>query len=304
MADEEHVKRLRRGVAVWNAWRLDNETARPDLRDAVLSGVDLCGAALYGAALYGAKLSSAYLHGANLSGADLSGANLSSAYLSNADLTQAYLGETIFANVDLTSVIGLETCIHQLPSTVDHRTLQKSGPLPRKFLRGVGLPDELINEPKLFGPKQYYTCFISYSAKETAQDKDFAKCLEDDLQNKGVRCWFAPHDLPIGRDILEGVDAAIRVRDKVLLILSEHSIGSGWVKDEVNIGFEEERKRGRQDVLFPLRLDDAVTTANEAWVAKLRQRNIGDFRQWKDHDAYKQSFARVLSDLTKPREVS
>jgi hypothetical protein len=26
---------------------------------------------------------------------------------------------------------------------------------------------------------------------------------------------------------------------------------------------------------------------------------IGDFRRWKDHDAYKLSFARVVRDLTK-----
>jgi hypothetical protein len=28
-------------------------------------------------------------------------------------------------------------------------------------------------------------------------------------------------------------------------------------------------------------------------------RHIGDFRQWKDHDAYQESFKRVLRDLTK-----
>jgi hypothetical protein len=40
----------------------------------------------------------------------------------------------------------------------------------------------------------------------------------------------------------------------------------------------------------------------EPWARKLRdQRNVGDFRRWKDHDAYKQSFARVLHDLTKPK---
>ena len=38
-------------------------------------------------------------------------------------------------------------------------------------------------------------------------------------------------------------------------------------------------------------------TTNEAWAAKLRARNIGDFTHWKDHDAYKQSFERVVRDL-------
>ena len=63
-------------------------------------------------------------------------------------------------------------------------------------------------------------------------------------------------------------------------------------------GFEEERKRG-EEVLFPVRLDEMVMNTREAWAAKLRARLIGDSTQWKDHDAYKRSFARVLRDLTK-----
>ena len=64
------------------------------------------------------------------------------------------------------------------------------------------------------------------------------------------------------------------------------------------MAFEEERDRG-QLVLFPIRLDDAVMDTSEAWAAKLRaQRNIGDFRRWKEHDAYQKSFERVLRDLT------
>jgi TIR domain len=152
--------------------------------------------------------------------------------------------------------------------------------------------------PSLFNqPIQHYSCFISYSSK----DDEFANRIHADLQNKGVRCWFAPHDLPIGGKILDEIDAAIRVREKIVLILSEHSINSGWVEDEVTAGFEEERSRG-QIVLFPVRLDEAVMNTNEAWAAKLRARNIGDFRKWKDHDAYKQSLSRVLRDLTKPQE--
>ena len=154
---------------------------------------------------------------------------------------------------------------------------------------------------KYFGKAvQYYSCFISHSAK----DEDFAKHLHTDLDNSGVRCWFAPHDLPIGEDIRGRIDDAIKVQDKVVLILSEHSIQSGWVKDEVEAAFEEEQKRG-QTVLFPVRLDDAVLTTTEAWAAKLRRRrNIGDFRQWKDHDAYQQSLQRVLRDLTKKQSAA
>jgi hypothetical protein len=139
-----------------------------------------------------------------------------------------------------------------------------------------------------------YSCFISYSSK----DQNFAERLHADLQDKGVRCWFAPHDLPIGARAWDAIDEAIRLRDKLLLILSENSIASDWVEDEVNKAFAEERKR-KQLVLFPVRIDDAVMNTPEPWAGKLRdQRNIGDFRKWKDHDAYQKSLERLLRDLT------
>jgi len=40
-------------------------------------------------------------------------------------------------------------------------------------------------------------------------------------------------------------------------------------------------------VLFPVRLDDAVVDTDAAWTASIRrQRHIGDFTKWKDHDSY------------------
>jgi hypothetical protein len=108
----------------------------------------------------------------------------------------------------------LETCRHLGPSIVDHRTLQKPGPLPLKFIRGVGLPERLINSlPSLLGKDEYHSCFISYSTK----DQECAERLHADLQNKGVRCWFAPHDLPIGAKTRDAIDKEIKLRDKLLL---------------------------------------------------------------------------------------
>jgi hypothetical protein len=203
--------------------------------------------------------------------------------------------ETGLSNVDLSRCKGLESTFHQCPSSIDIRTLQRSGPLPLVFLRGVGLPEALIEYlPSLLHLSiQLYSCFISYSAK----DEEFVRRLHADLQDNGVRCWFAPEDMKIGAKILDTLDQAIRLRDKILLVLSEASIASDWVEDEVTKGFAEERQRGGV-VLFPVRLDDAVLATDEAWALKLRDnRNIGDFRHWKDHDAYQKTLARLLRDL-------
>ena len=236
------------------------------------------------------------LSGANLSGADLSEANLSGADLVEANLSGAvFAGDRSLANVDLSGCKNLDAIRHHGPSTIDIRTLQRSGRLPLAFLRGVGLPDTLIEYlPSLLGQAiQHYSCFISYSSK----DDEFAHRLHADLQDKGVRCWFAPEDMKIGAKILDTLDEAIRLRDKVLLVLSEASIASDWVEDEVNKAFDEERQRGGV-VLFPVRLDDTVFETKEAWAAKLRRnRHIGDFRAWKDHDAYQAALERVLRDL-------
>jgi uncharacterized protein YjbI with pentapeptide repeats len=336
VANRAHLKLLKRGVSAWNAWRkAAGKDVKPNLSGANLDSLDLTGVDLHGAdlsftemsetkldqanlsdvkmlygrlivsSLRGANLTSAILGGSTFDFSDLADANLANTQLdfvsmhgvefTGANLSGAFLNEAIFTNVDLSGTLGLEDCNHDGPSTIDHRTLRNSGPLPLAFLRGVGLPDSLIDYlPSLLNRAiEHYSCFISYST----QDQDFADLLHADLQNKGVRCWFAPHDLAIGEKIWDEIDAAIRLRDKVLLILSEYSITSDWVEDEVTKAFEEERKRD-QIVLFPVRLDDAVMDTDEAWAAKLRTRHIGDFRQWKKLDGYKKSFERVLRDLT------
>src|SRR5262249_18775934 len=95
------------------------------------------------------------------------------------------LGETFLTNVDLSKVIGLDTCRHLGPSSIDHRTLEKSPNLPLAFLRGVGLPDGLIDYlPSLLKQAiQFYSCFISYSAK----DEDVAERLHADPQRSDFR---------------------------------------------------------------------------------------------------------------------
>ena len=54
----------------------------------------------------------------------------------------------------------------------------------------------------------------------------FADRLHADLQAKGVRCWLAPPEMPIGAKILDAIDEAIRLRDKVLLVLSEGALAT------------------------------------------------------------------------------
>ena len=216
--------------------------------------------------------------------------------LQEANFSNAYLGWTTFRNVDLSIVKGLDAVKHRGPSTLGIDTIYRSkGNIPEIFLRGAGVPDSFIEYMgSLVGkPIEYYTCFISYSSK----DEDFARRLYADLQSNNVRCWFAPEDMKIGDKMRVRIDESIRLYDKLLLVLSEHSVNSQWVEQEVETALAKERE-GQLHVLFPIRLDETVMQMRGGWPALIRNmRHIGDFTKWKQHDDYQQAFERLLRDL-------
>lgn len=237
--------------------------------------------------LFGAAdFSKSYLSSTSFLGCDLRGARFS----------EAVLGQTNLVDADMRGALGLESCEHSTYSYLDHRTISNTGKISRTFLQGVGLPDPLIQlAPEMSSNSSAYaTCFISYSSADAA----FAKRLHQDLETNGVRCYFAPEDMKIGEKILDSIDIAITGHDKLLLILSESSIASGWVEDEVTKAYAEERRRD-ETMLLPLRIDNAVMGTDEAWAVKLRDgRNIGDFTGSANAASYVASFERLMDALS------
>ncbi len=312
---------LQRGAHNWNAWRKANRSVQPDLRDADLSNAhlrdaDLSNADLNHAKLIGANLVSADLSNANLNhvslisakliGADLSGANLSRAHLSGTNFHEAIIETTTFATTKLSTAHNLETVRHYGPSSIDTHTLVHSeGKIPEVFLRGCGVPESMIEYlPSLLGamqPIQFYSCFISYST----QNDDFARRLHGRMQQERLRVWFAPEDMKAGAKIHEQIDQAIRMYDKLVLVLSEQSIQSEWVMTEIRKARKAELQDKRRK-LFPIRLvdfevfqtwecHDSMTGADLA--EEVRQYFIPDFTDWKNHDAFEATFAKLLRDL-------
>lgn len=271
-----------------------------DLGGAVLRGVDLGGADLRRASLRNADLWAADLWAADLREADLQGAVLSFASLirtrlADVDLTAATLLYTVLGSGDLAAANGLESCIHVGPSILDFRTLTRSGALPKVFLDGCGLPDRLVTSLHSLHEKeiQYASCFISHSNK----DKAFVERLHADLQASGVRCWYAPKKLKPGDPLVETIHEAIRLHEKLLLVLSASAIDSEWVRGEVNVARAKERQDG-PPVLFPVMIDGSALETDAAWVCWLRaNRYIDDFRGWEDDGTYKAGLDRLLRDL-------
>jgi hypothetical protein len=108
-----------------------------------------------------------------------------------------------------------------------------------------------------------------------------------------------------GKKVHEQIDEAIRVYDKLLLILSPDSMASEWVKTEVFKAREREIRENRR-VLFPIRLCsfealrdwklfDADTGKDLA--REIREYFIPDFSNWTNPAAYSKAFDRLLKDL-------
>ena len=336
MANARVLNIMRQGVKGWNEWRARNAVSscdlsrtnlggrdlqginlvRANLTGAIFAGSDLSKAKLRHANLLHADLTYATLQGADLADADLAAAsviwtdftranlvrarfsmtNINRAIFEKADLANADFSTTLIGDTDLSIAKGLETVIHSGPSSIGIDTIFRSkGNIPEAFLRGAGVPDIFIEYAASLAAKpiEFYSCFISHSSKDAA----LAERLHADLQAKGVRCWFAPEDLKTGDKFRFKIDEAVRLHDKLLLLLSKNSVASDWVEKEVETAFEKERKEKRT-VLFPIRLDRAVMKIPDGWPADIRRtRHIGDFTHWKNQDAYQKAFERLLRDL-------
>jgi hypothetical protein len=291
------------------------------LRLANMSHTNLHKADLYFTDLFSANLVNLNLTDSNLIGVFLSGADLRNARFCNArlryatifdcllkgaDFLGAQISESIFANVDLSVARGLDEVKHEGPSTIGIDTLLKSaGKIPEVFLSGCGVPDDFITYfPSLIGARNaihYYSCFISYSS----EDEDFAKRLHSRMRDAHLRVWFAPEDIKAGEKIYEQLENAIQMNDRLLLVLSEHSINSEWVIAEIKRALKVERKENRRK-LFPILVVDfntikkwelIDTDTGRDLAIEIRSYFMPDFSDWKDHDAFEVAFARLLKDL-------
>ena len=278
-----------------------------------LDNANLGGAALQSASLVGTSLCEAQLNASVLLETQLCGANLQ-----GADLRGAVLIGTVFAETNLRHAL-LDSCTFHGTCSIDSGTHRRSGSLSLSFLRGCGLQDWEIEAAKLYDqtltndqfidiqqriydlrqgpPIQYQSLFISYASV----DKEVAIKIHKDLQDNGVRCWFAPEDLMIGQKIRPGINEAIQNHERALVILSKQSVTSTWVQAEVETALEKESNENRE-VLFPIRVDEEVMQSKDSLLAHIRRTtHIGNFTTWQNENSYQQAFRRLLKDLREGR---
>lgn len=303
-----------------------------NLSNANLTNADLSNSNLSGATLQHVKLIQANMHRANLQQVNLFGANLSNAILTNTDLSfsnltqtklsntnlsganlnfvdltyssldetkfdKCIIGNTKFGFLDLSTCKGLDSVYAYSECSIDFRTLLVSKNLPKSFLLKIGLPELLIEYLPDFFPDEgirLYSVFLSHSWA----NKPFAHKLYEALIARGVKVFFDEKKLKPGDDIFNSLSRGIELYDKTILVCSEDSLNSWWVDQELELVFEKERKLQKEvgektGLLIPIRIDDHIDTWPNGKRMAIKQRIIGDFRNWQDDTA----FEKALNDL-------
>jgi TIR domain len=130
-------------------------------------------------------------------------------------------------------------------------------------------------------------------------DSTFAVQLWSDLQKRGVRCWHAPEHMRLGAKIQDQIANAIRDCGRVLLVLSEHSANSKWVRHEIALAREKEKEK-KCEVLLRIsliprsRLDKLGHLES---MSEILEYFALDFSKWRDSEGYRKGLEHLLAAL-------
>ncbi|HWW29635.1 MAG TPA: TIR domain-containing protein [Steroidobacteraceae bacterium] len=92
--------------------------------------------------------------------------------------------------------------------------------------------------------------FVSYAS----QDAAVANSIVENLEKQGLRCWIAPRDVVPGSLYADEIVRAINEAKVLVLVLSEHAIGSP------HVGKEIERASSKRRRIIALHTDSAPLT--------------------------------------------
>ena len=174
----------------------------------------------------------------NLEGANLRHSTFVLTKFNSSKFQAASFEQSHFAYSPLQNCSGLNETVHYKMGHIDFLTMVHSNSVAYDFAKNFGINFEEYTRVKKLEPKRFFDCFISYNR----HDEKFVEALRKILLLLRVPCWFAPSDYRINtewnsepeeyelrRDLYNVLDAC----DVVILIVSNNSMKSKWVKSEV-----------------------------------------------------------------------
>jgi len=92
------------------------------------------------------------------------------------------------------------------------------------------------------------TVFLSHSSR----DKDLARRIAKDLKSHSIKVWFDEWEIHVGHSISQMIERGLEKADFVAVLLTRHSVNSGWVDKEWQAKIGEEAAK-RKVIILPLR---------------------------------------------------
>ena len=93
--------------------------------------------------------------------------------------------------------------------------------------------------------------FLSHSSK----DKSLARRIAEDLQKANIDVWLDKWKILVGDSVTQSIQRGLQEADFVAVLLTKHSVESGWVEKEWQTKVEVEAT-ARKVAILPLKVDD------------------------------------------------
>jgi len=128
--------------------------------------------------------------------------------------------------------------------------------------------------------------FISHSS----QDKPFVRQLADSIAYYGILLFLDERHIKIGDNIPDKIYSALEKATHVIYVLSNNSINSHWVKEELSIAKKRQLDQ-RGGTLLPILIDNVEPPASIIHI------KYADFRNWQVKESYLHAFRELMIAL-------
>lgn len=134
--------------------------------------------------------------------------------------------------------------------------------------------------------------FISYSHS----DKEFVMRLFETLRTNGVEPFLDEKDIKVGQNILKRIEEGIQDSVGVVYIISENSVKSRWVEEEISLA-QQRSLEDKRFVIYPILLDDVELPLS------IRKLKYLDFKNWKIEEKYYSTIGILLDSIGVKRTI-
>ena len=134
--------------------------------------------------------------------------------------------------------------------------------------------------------------FLSHSSK----DKPFVRQLAQSLARYNVKIWLDEAEINIGDSLVKKISVAVNEMDYLLVVLSEHSIQSKWVYEEIEMAFSDQLSSDKVKIL-PILKDELTIPPKLRFILGKRYANFTTDENFKqDFPVLLRSIGIVVSD--------